>query len=348
MPNSILIVRLGALGDVVHTTPAATLLKRVWPRARLTWVIEPRWAPLVQEHPAVDEVISLPLGDWRSKPLRPEHWRQALSFFRDLRRRRFDLAIDFQGLLKSAVVARLSGARRVFGFSREQLREPQARRFYTDTVFANRRHVVDQNLALARGVAGRVDDAPAEFWTPQGRPTPATPPPNSFVLASPMAGWLGKQWPPEHYAKLAEQCWRHLRLPLVLDCSPGDRRAVEAIVSQAPRGACQVHVSDLLGLAAATRRARAVVGVDSGPLHLAAAMGKPGVALFGPTDPARNGPYGGEMVTLRAAQAKTSYSRAARIDPAMKALTPGQVFDALRTQLERMQPELVVVAGSAP
>jgi heptosyltransferase-1 len=173
---------------------------------------------------------------------------------------------------------------------------------------------------------------PVLFPLPAGRPETSLPASNYF-LTTPAAGWVSKQWPLEHFVRLAEIISRETGSPLVVDCAPGDLSLAGAIVDRAPRGACRLHVSSLEGLIAATRRARAVVGVDSGPLHLAAALGIPGVAIYGRTDPARNGPYGPSFRVLRSSVAVTSYARQRAIDPAMEEITPQQVWEALREQL---------------
>jgi heptosyltransferase-1 len=148
-----------------------------------------------------------------------------------------------------------------------------------------------------------------------------------FVLACPLAGWRSKQWLPEFYGELAARLRNELGITLVVD-GPAAAAGVLAAAGEAFR-----HYSTLSGLIYAMRRAAAVVGGDSGPLHLAAALGKPGVAIFGPTDPGRNGPYGGSITVLRSPRAATSYKRRAAIDDSMYQITPDAVFDALRPHL---------------
>jgi len=299
---NILAIRLGAMGDILHTLPAVEMLHRRNPEARITWIAEERWHPLLKGNPALSGL--LPFNRRSLGALRETR--------RELRALELDLAIDFQGLIKSGLVAWQSGAPRRLGSSRT--REAAAGWFYTEKLAVCASHVVEQHAELLGGL----DLRPA--WLPAGVPEgelPAGP----FVLASPFAGWVSKQWPLEHYAELAGM----LPLPLVLNVAPAQAAQVA--------GLGLVHVSSIAGLIDATRRARAVVGVDSGPLHLAAALGKPGVALFGGTDPARNGPYGGSMAVLRHPRAVTSYERGERIDPLMRDLTPALVYAALAPYL---------------
>jgi heptosyltransferase-1 len=307
-PPRILVVRLGAMGDVIHTLPAVASLKQSYPGSHVAWAVEPRWAPLLEHNPFVDELLFVERG--------------SLSALLDTRRRlragRFDAAVDFQGLLKSALVAAAGRPDRIYGPHRSAAREPLAALFYSHTCRPETAHVVDRHLELA--AAAGAHTLMRVFPIPQGQ-REGTLPEGRFVLANPAAGWAGKQWPLGNYAALADRL-RSAGYALVLN---------GAAPIEVP-GAI-AHVSGLNGLICATRLAAAVVGVDSGPLHLAAALGKPGVGIFGPTDPARNGPYGGSIRVLRAPGTQTTYKRADSIDPAMQAITPEQVWAALRPQL---------------
>jgi len=184
---------------------------------------------------------------------------------------------------------------------------------------------VDRNLELAAHAGAAA--GPVGFSLPPGRPEGELPS-ELFVLASPLAGWKSKQWPLEHWAALARLLHGHTNYRLVVNGPP----AAASLVTSIP-GAL-LHVSSVAGLIDATRRAAAIVGLDSGPVHLAAALSKPGVALFGPTDPARNGPYGGSIRSLRVPDAQTTYAREDSIHPSMRALTPEFVFRALMDVLE--------------
>ncbi len=311
----ILVVRLGAMGDIIHTLPAVAWLKQSHPGAHLTWLVEPRWAPLLEENPYVDRVVVLRRGSFAG----------LMETRRELRTATYDFAVDFQGLLKSAMAASAAHPGRLFGFHQSQLRERVAGLFYSDKTLSRSAHVVDRNLELA-AACGAGGNRPAQrlFPLPPGRPEGELPA-GDFVLASPLAGWGSKQWPMGHFRSLARRLREELGIPLVLDGPPGaDFTAVEGAVP---------HHSSLPGLIHATRRATAIVGVDSGPLHLAAALGKPGVAIFGPTDPARNGPYGDTLRVLRTVEAATTYKRGAAIDSSMQKISPDEVFEALRTAL---------------
>ncbi len=308
----ILVVRLGAMGDVLHALPAVSSLKHSFRGARLTWLVKPQWAPLLEGNPFVDRLVLL----------RREFPGGLYGTWRELRAEGYDFAVDFQGLLQSAIWASAAHPSRIFGFHSSQLRERAAGIFYSSATLAAAAHIVDRNLELA--AAAGATSLLNSFPLPAGR-SEGQLPESDFVLASPMAGWRSKQWPLEHYAVLAARLREELGVPLVLNGPPG------ASFPEVP-GAI-VHCSGLAGLVDATRRAAAVVGVDSGPMHLAAAIGKPGVAIFGPTDPARNGPYGNTLHVMRSPSAVTSYKRGETIDDSMRAVAPDAVFEFLKTSL---------------
>jgi lipopolysaccharide heptosyltransferase I len=301
----ILVVRLGSMGDVIQALPAVASLKHSFPHSRLSWVIKPRWAPLLEGNPYVDEVI--PFN--RSA-------REILATRRLLRRERFELAVDLQGLIQSALVAASAKADKIVGLARSQARESFATMFYSSAVRTSAVHRVDRYLELvsAAGASSLLRTFPLPPGVPEGLL-----PEGPFVLACPLAGWGSKQWPLDHYTELA----RGLKLPLVVNGPPDALDILRQI------DGAHVHVSGIQGLIDATRRAQAIVGVDSGPVHLAAALGKPGVAIYGPTDPASHGPYGGTLHVLRSSTAITSYKRRAADSGSMRAVTPCDVIEAL-------------------
>ncbi len=314
--HSLLVVRLSAMGDVIHTLPAVASLKHSLPGSRITWVVSARWADLLEGNPFVDRVIRF---DRRSLAA-------VQSAARELREERYDAAVDFQGLMQSSLVAAAARPERIYGYHRSEARESVAAVFYSNPVLPKAMHIVDRHLELARA-AGAASSLIA-FPLPEGETRVALPE-GPFVLASPLAGWASKQWPLEFYSELTARLSRELGMPLVVDGPPAGEETLRRV------SGAVVHVSDLRGLIGVTRRAAAVVGVDSGPLHLAAALAKPGVALFGPTDPERNGPYGGSFTVLRSRNAVTSYKRRDSIDSSMRELSPEAVFESLKKALAR-------------
>src|SRR2546423_4842057 len=237
----ILVVRLGAMGDLIHALPAVASLKHSFPGSRLTWLIESQWAPLIEQNPYVDRVAIFERGN-------PKAW---LRSWRKLRSERFDFAVDFQGLMKSAAASSMAQPDRIFGFHQSQVRERAAALFYSNRTMARAAHVIDRNLELAAdaGAANILRTFPLPMGTAEGK-LPA----GGFVLASPLAGWRSKQWPLAFYSRLASRLDRELELPLVLDGPPGSSQF--ASVSGAGP-----HCSTLSGLIQATRQATAVIGV---------------------------------------------------------------------------------------
>ena len=299
------------MGDIIHSLPGAASLKHSFPAARISWVVEPQWVPLLEGNGFVDRIIVFRRDD-------PVSWKRTKD---ELRAERYDLAVDFQGLTKSALIAHLARAERIAGFGKGVVRERPAGLFYSNRVESKAVHVVDQALDLAAGAGA--SNLVRAFPLPQGTREGRLPE-GPFALASPLAGWGSKQWPLEYYEKLGALLREKLGMPLVLNGAPGSVPEVPGTL---------IHESGIGGLIDATRQASLVVGVDSGPLHLAAALNKAGAAVFGPTDPVRNGPYGGDFQVFRIEGVRTTHRRATMIDPSMRAITPDQVFAALEARV---------------
>lgn len=340
----VLVVRLGAMGDVIHALPAVAALRRARPEAQIGWAIEARWAALLcarpeirfqppsPEKPLVDAVHTLDPRAWRSAPFSDETWREIRSAFGGMRASHYDVAIDLQGLMKSAVVAQLSGAAARAGFART--RESAAALFYTRRTAATTTHVVDQNLQLVSAVT-QVPSESSDFVLPRDPQaeqwcdaTLGREGWNSYAVLNPGAGWGAKLWPAERYGEVARALRVHGITSLV-NHGPGEEALAEKVV-QASGGAATALQCSLAELIALTRRARIFVGGDTGPMHLAAALKIPVVALFGPTDPARNGPYGTRAMVLRSAESRTSYSHAATRDTGLESIPAGEVIAAAR------------------
>jgi len=310
----ILVVRLGAMGDVLHAMPAVATLKHGFPNSLLVWAVEPKWAPLLEGNPFVDSLI---LIERRKLGGIMETWRSLWNA-------RFDWAVDFQGLVKSALVASMARPERIYGFHQSQIRERLAALVYSNKIRVRPDHVVERNIELA--AATGASSIVRTFSLPEGAPEGELPEGN-FVLASPLAGWMSKQWPLAYYEALAQRLWDDCRMPLVLNGPPGAAELLSQVVG------VRCHYSGLAGLIHATRRATAIIGIDSGPMHLAAALSKPGVAIFGPTNPDRNGPYGDTFTVLRSRRAVTTYKRHGEVSESMMEIPPDAVLEALRARL---------------
>jgi lipopolysaccharide heptosyltransferase I len=291
-----LFVRTSSIGDVVHTLPALAALHRAGWEAG--WVVEPPSRVLLEQNPLVAQVIQAPSRKAFALA-------GALGALRRLRAERYDAALDFQGLWKSAAWARLSGARRVIGFDRDARREPGSAVLLGEThARSGHGHVIDKNLELLQPLgieAVGLREFPLPFSAEamarvdQGL-RGATP--DAIVVLNPGGGWASKLWPPERFGQLARELSGFGFWPLV-SFGPGEEALADRVVAASGGTARRSFPTTLLDFVEIARRARLVVAADTGPLHLACAVGTPVVALFGPTDPARNGPFAPDDVVVR-------------------------------------------------
>jgi lipopolysaccharide heptosyltransferase I len=299
----ILIVRLSSLGDIVHTLPLAAALRRGFPEARLDWVVDERYQEILDLVPIVDRRVV-----WRTRSA-PAWWSVA-RVVADLRRERYDVVVDAQGLLKSAVLARLAGGRRVIGLPRSHLREPAARLFYgEESQPGPARHVAAMNLSLASVLGVDPTAAFASWEFPLVVPDTAAvnelrsrlgPEAGPFAVVNPGAAWPSKRWPAERFGALAARLRADHGLPVAVVQGPEeDASALAATVVAASQGAATATGPTSLGeLAAILKEAALLVSGDTGPFHIGAALGTPIVGLYGPTDPARNGPWAADDLTV--------------------------------------------------
>jgi heptosyltransferase-1 len=336
--EKILIVRLGAMGDVIHALPAVAMLRREYPSAELDWIVDPRWRDLIS--PQLANVLSADTKSWRKNWFRPGTMSHIAKIRRELGQRRYQLAIDFQGSIKSAVIAGWSNAPRVVGF--RDPKERPAARFYHHKIDRLAPHVIAQNLglvcqALQRSMpASNAADPPDLLPGAEDASQSATQSlPNSFAILNPTAGWAAKEWPAERYGELAKQLAKR-GLESLINIGPGEREATLAdVVERTSAGTArriQCSIGQLIGV---TRRASLFVGGDTGPMHLANALGIPVVAIFGPTDPVRNGPYYNPHIVLRNSLSQTSYSHVDRPDPGILSIGVDEVAEAAQQLLRQ-------------
>lgn len=317
----ILICRLSAIGDCLLTLPTACALRDHFPNAFLAWAVGPGPGSLLAGHAALDEIIPIERDWWKSPT---KIWRLT----RKLRSLRFDVTLDVQGLTKSAVLARLSGAKRRIGFAPPMGREAGPW-LNTELVASQASHVVDRFRELL-GPLGITQPQPVRFDLPRRREAETAMAEwragarltGHYAIVNVGAGWGSKVWPAESYAQTARHLHTRHGLPsLVVWAGPQERAAAEAVVRLVGDGATLAPATSLVELAALVREAALFVGSDTGPLHLAAALGVPCVGLYGPTNPAVCGPYGSQHLALRAAGATDESIRNAG-DDAMQALRP--------------------------
>lgn len=345
-PKSLLVVRLGAMGDVIHTIPAVAALRNAFPEMQIGWVIEQRWAELLcakgaplsgrrnQSRPLVDFVHLVDTKLWRKSPLSADTRSALMKVRRELRNQHYEVAIDFQGALKSALMARLAGARNIVGMKNP--REQPARLFYTHDVKVAGAHIVEQNQSLAEAVVDRpLANCPASLpQDDQAEESAAklVPPGERFAILNPGAGWGAKQWPPERYGEVA-RALANVGITPLINFGPGEEELAKT-AANASNGAGRKISCSLGEVIALTRRASLFIGGDTGPMHLAAALRVPVVAIFGPTDPARNGPFGTRSIVLRNPASRTSFSHVNSPDPGLMKITPDEVINAGRSLLE--------------
>lgn len=287
----LLFVRLGSLGDIIHTVPAVSAVRGALPQASIHWLVDVRHL----------EVLELVDGVDRIHAIRPtaSGWVSAVA---GLRREQYEAALDFQGLIKSATLARLSGAKRVVGFTRGALREAAAATFYSESVApVPGRHVIDKNLSLLRAID--VPQPAAAVFPFVRKPSSALQWARAQVgervaILNPGAAWPNKRWHPERFGAVAAAIRARHALPSIVIWGPGERE-LAGRVAAASDGAAQVApattIADLFALCGS---ASLVVSGDTGPLHIAAAARAPIVGLYGPTDPRRNGPWSEDDVCV--------------------------------------------------
>jgi len=327
-----LVVRLSSLGDIVHTFPAVANLRESFPNAEIVWLTHPRWKLLVESSSLATEI-------WATETRSFASLREILS---RIRGHAFDTAIDYQGLWKSAAFSFLAGIPRRIGFSSQTIREYGVPILYTDRVRTTRTHIADQNGELSQ----RADASHATYtvklkvsldeeskFLEQLRGLGV----DRYVALSPGGGWRSKCWPPERFGALCKMIRDSLGLRCVINHGPGEE-SLAAAVRESSGDAAPILCNRELGqLMALLRNAICIVGGDTGPLHLAVALGTPSVALFGPTDPARNGPYRGSLgastpidIVLRSPGAVTTYKRSTQVDPSMLEIEVDTVLESVR------------------
>jgi heptosyltransferase-1 len=340
-PESLLVVRLGAMGDVIHTLAAVSSIRTTFPNMRIGWAIEHRWRELLcaidtplsgprsPQRPVVDFVHLVDTKRWRKSLLSRETKRQASDALRAIREQGYQVAADFQGALKSAALARMAKAKMILGFQRP--RESPARALYQHCVEAQGSHVIEHYQSLADAVAVRPlplsaallpHDANAEASIARKLAGVN----DKVVIINPGAGWGAKQWPAGCYGQVASTLSRSGFYSLI-NFGPGEEELAQE-VQAASNGAAQPICCSISELIALTRRATLFIGGDTGPLHLAAALYVPVVAIFGPTDPARNGPYGTKSIVLRNPASRTSLSHTSEPDPGLLAISADEVVNA--------------------
>lgn len=337
----LLIVRLSAMGDIIHAMPAVSALRRHSPEAFIGWAVEERWAPLLTsrcarqigmhggpEQPLVDAVHFVNLKRWKRAPFAKETRQAIAATRRELRLQRYDAAIDLQGAIRSAVLAKMSGAAELIGEANP--REYPARLWFDQKVETRGVHVIEQAHEVICGfLSEQLPIAPTEFprdlaaeqWAEnlvRGR--------KRFAILNPGAGWGAKCWPAERYGMVASML-KTRGIASLVNVGPGESH-LGAEVAARSNGAAFVVECSIPQLIALTRRAALFIGGDTGPVHLASALQIPVVAIFGPTDPRRNGPFNSPHIVLRHPESKRDHSRRTEPEHGLLTITVDEVAEA--------------------
>ena len=294
---NILIVKLSSIGDIVHALPALALIRRELPEAMIGWAADSRYAEILRGNTLIDHLIEIDTKGLRGGKVIEEMLLDVGRQFKPLRQHKFDVALDIQGLLKSATLARWSGAKKRWGFARKDLREPAARIFYTDTVSIEpQTHVVRKNIALVSKALGlNADNSNFEFpiFTNDEHRAEANAiaekADGAFVILNPAGGWVTKLWHAEKYGELADMIWEKLGLASVIAIGPNEDELAAKVVANSKSGKAFVAKPSLKGFYELAKLSRLYVGADTGPMHIAVAAGTPIVGIFGPTEWWRNG-----------------------------------------------------------
>ncbi len=304
----ILIVKLGSIGDIVHTLPALAAMRRALPDSEISWVVERRSSEILKDNPILDHLIEVDTKALRRGLMSGETLRAPRQQLRLLRASAFDLALDFQGLLKSSLAARLSRAQRVYGFARDALREPASRFLVHQTVaIPSGLHVIRKNLALVKSAVNiSVPDDPADFEFPiainraHELEAEEAAGDSSYVILNPGGGWPTKLWSADKFGALADQVWNRFQLHSLVTYGPGEAGLAEQVLAASNSGKARSVCLSLKGFFALAKGAELYVGGDTGPTHLALAARTPVVGLFGPTEWWRNGsPYADDICIER-------------------------------------------------
>lgn len=330
----LLVVRLGAMGDILHSMPAVTALRRAHPEWTIGWAIEPQWQGLFRADggepgseamPLVDRLHLVPAKQWAGSPLSGTTLRGIRRVRAELREMGYEVAVDLQGAVRSAMVARWGRTGKVIGEARP--REFAAKWLFDRRVETRGVHVIEQSLEVANAIAG--ESLPMTMpLLPRSAEAEAqaTALPRPYVLVSPGAGWGAKRWPAERYGEVARRLMQ-AGYHVAINSGPAEENLAREIVAGGGESMQAVQL-DLPGLIAVTRGASLAIAGDTGPLHLACALNRPVVGIFGPTDPARNGPFHCRSRVLRHPDSVRDHTRRSEPEAGLLTITPEDVTEA--------------------
>jgi heptosyltransferase-1 len=348
----LLVVRLGAMGDILHALPAVTALRLAHPTWQIGWVVDPRWQALLKAGtegtrireqgteigagrgsamPVVDRLHFASTRAWKRHPLTVKTAAEINALRRELCAANYGAVVDLQGAIRSAAIVRLAGCPRRIGEAKP--REWPAQWLFTERVRTHGAHVIEQDVELASAVAGDTltpaepllpVDPDAESWCDAWLAASFAGEARPIALVAPGAGWGAKRWPPERYAVVAEGL-KQRGFHVLANSGPSEEHLAATIKAG---GAAVTLTTTLPQLIALTRRIALCIAGDTGPLHLACALGRPVVGIYGPTDPSRNGPFGTRAKVLRCPGSRRDHKRRAAPDPGLLTIAPEDVLRA--------------------
>ncbi len=319
----ILLVRTSALGDVVNALPVLGAIRRHRPEATIAWVVDEALAPLLEGHESLDQLIAAPLRRARRAGSRLAGARDTVRFLARLRAFGADIALDLMGNHKGASIARLSGARRRLGLDRGSRRERSSAVWINEPVAARGRHAVDRMLDLVRPLD--LPDEPPDFAPERLACGRDREPAGEYVYIHPGAAWGNKRYPPERWGRVAAALAARSGLAIQVGAAPGEGALADGVVAASGGAARRLELPDLESLAGALRGARLVLGGDTGALHLAAALGRPVLGVYGPTDPDLHGPRGAAALLFERLPCSFCHRRMSDARPCLLGLEPEQV-----------------------
>jgi heptosyltransferase I len=342
----ILIIRLSSLGDILHALPAFVDLRKSFPNAQIDWLVGKKFEFLLSAVRGIDGIHAIDTGSLLRFPINGSAWRQGRRLIRSLRSQSYDYSLDFQGLLKTAILGCLSGARTHIGFSKDLVREPPAHWFYTRKLQkpGESMHVLALNQLLAelagakRSIFSPLDLVAPEADTSYVKSILGEKRLRNFAVINPGGGWPTKRWRPERYGTLAAKIQDDLKIPVVVTTGPGEEAYYSTIAKYCDKPAPHHLQISFIQLIPLLKKALIFIGGDTGPFHLACATGTPTVGIFGPTSPVRNGPWRNEdQAVTRKLPCSCCHKRSCATDDDCMDIAVDQVFAAVRRRIGNLE-----------
>jgi lipopolysaccharide heptosyltransferase I len=333
-PPRILIVKLSALGDIIHTLPVLPAIKKRFPEGELFWLIEERFSPILWKNPYLTEIITVDTKKNRRKPLSAA--KELIALKKKCSSLNLDIAIDFQGLIKSSLLSLISGARLRLGYGKRDLREPFSRFFYHKKrdPLRSERHIVDKHLGLLSLIGVKKPEevsfpiclSPEEEQTGEEFRKRAG---GEFIIVNPAGGWENKCYPPDMFSRAGDIIKRKTKLPLFISHGPEERPLALRVKKGMKEKGELLPETRIRELAAIIKQAALIISADTAPLHLASAFSIPTVGIYGPTDPLRNGPYWKGVTLYKKIDCSPCYKRRCHLSPppCISAISPEEVAE---------------------